>query len=73
MFTAHLTGIDPQITNLVPVLKSYWLTIHVSVLTASYGFFGLSLLKIIHIYYIAIGPKEETDYTVFNKEIEKTE
>ena len=30
MFTAHLTGIDPQITNLVPVLKSYWLTIHVS-------------------------------------------
>lgn len=42
MFTAHLTGIDPKITNLVPVLKSYWLTIHVSVLTASYGFFGLS-------------------------------
>ena len=44
MFTAHLTHIDPQITNLVPVLKSYWLTIHVSVLTASYGFFGLSAI-----------------------------
>ncbi len=44
MFTAHLTGIDPQITNLVPVLKSYWLTIHVSVLTASYGFFGLGAI-----------------------------
>ncbi len=44
MFTAHLTNIDPQITNLVPVLKSYWLTIHVSVLTASYGFFGLSAI-----------------------------
>ena len=44
MFTAHLTGIDPQITNLVPVLKSYWLTIHVSILTASYGFFGLSAI-----------------------------
>ena len=44
MFTAHLTSIDPQITNLVPVLKSYWLTIHVSVLTASYGFFGLSAI-----------------------------
>ena len=41
MFTAHLSGIDPQITNLVPVLKSYWLTIHVSIITASYGFFGL--------------------------------
>ncbi|HJE02928.1 cytochrome c biogenesis protein CcsA [Aliarcobacter thereius] len=44
MFTAHLTEIDPQITNLVPVLKSYWLTIHVSILTASYGFFGLSAI-----------------------------
>ena len=44
MFTAHLTSIDPQITNLVPVLKSYWLTIHVSILTASYGFFGLGAI-----------------------------
>jgi len=44
MFTAHLSDVDPQITNLVPVLKSYWLTIHVSILTASYGFFGLSAL-----------------------------
>jgi cytochrome c-type biogenesis protein CcsB len=44
MFTAHLTGIDPQITNLAPVLKSYWLTIHVSILTASYGFFGLGAI-----------------------------
>ena len=44
MFTAHLTHVDPQITNLVPVLKSYWLTIHVSILTASYGFFGVSAI-----------------------------
>lgn len=44
MFTAHLTDVDPQITSLVPVLKSYWLTIHVSILTASYGFFGLSAI-----------------------------
>ncbi len=44
MFTANLTTIDPQITNLVPVLKSYWLTIHVSILTASYGFFGLACI-----------------------------
>jgi cytochrome c-type biogenesis protein CcsB len=44
MFVAHLSWLDPQISNLVPVLKSYWLTIHVSVITASYGFFGLSAL-----------------------------
>ncbi|CAA6802712.1 MAG: Putative cytochrome C-type biogenesis protein [uncultured Campylobacterales bacterium] len=44
LFVAHLSWVDPQITHLVPVLKSYWLMIHVSVITASYGFFGLSFL-----------------------------
>jgi cytochrome c-type biogenesis protein CcsB len=38
---AHLSFMDPEITNLVPVLKSYWLTLHVSVITGSYGFLGL--------------------------------
>ena len=41
LFVAHLSWMDPQMTTLVPVLKSYWLNIHVSVITASYGFFGL--------------------------------
>jgi cytochrome c-type biogenesis protein CcsB len=44
LFTAHLSWMDPQITNLMPVLKSHWLTIHVSVITASYGFLGLCAL-----------------------------
>ncbi len=44
LFVAHLSWMDPQITNLVPVLKSYWLAIHVSVITSSYGFLGLSAL-----------------------------
>ena len=35
---------DPQITNLVPVLKSYWLTIHVSINSGSYGFLALAAL-----------------------------
>ncbi len=42
LFVAHLNWMNPEITPLVPVLKSYWLTIHVSIITASYGFFGLS-------------------------------
>ena len=42
LFTAHMNWLNPEITNLVPVLKSYWLTIHVATITASYGFFGLS-------------------------------
>jgi len=41
MFVAHLGHIDPEITNLVPVLKSFWLSIHVSIITASYGFLAL--------------------------------
>ena len=44
LFAAHLGWLDPQITTVVPVLKSYWLLIHVSVLTASYGFLGLAAI-----------------------------
>lgn len=44
LMVAHLSWMNPEITNLVPVLKSYWLTIHVSVITGSYGFLALSML-----------------------------
>lgn len=43
MYVAHLSWMNPEITNLVPVLKSYWLTIHVAIITASYGFLALGL------------------------------
>jgi len=41
LFVAHLSWMNPEITNLVPVLKSYWLTIHVAIITSSYGFLFL--------------------------------
>ncbi|WP_276882047.1 cytochrome c biogenesis protein [Campylobacter cuniculorum] len=44
LFVAHLGEMNPQITNLMPVLNSHWLSIHVSVITASYGFLGLCAL-----------------------------
>lgn len=44
LFVAHAGFMNPQITNLVPVLKSYWLNIHVSVITAGYGFLGLCFM-----------------------------
>jgi len=44
MLVAHLGNIDPQITPLVPVLHSFWLSVHVSVITASYGFLGVGAL-----------------------------
>jgi cytochrome c-type biogenesis protein CcsB len=44
LFVAHLNWMNPQVTNLVPVLNSYWLSIHVSMITGSYGFLGLGAL-----------------------------
>jgi len=41
LFVAHLSWMNPEITDLVPVLKSYWLTIHVAIITSSYGFLAL--------------------------------
>ncbi|MCW9067605.1 MAG: cytochrome c biogenesis protein CcsA, partial [Sulfurimonas sp.] len=61
LFVAHLSWLDPQITTLAPVLKSYWLTIHVSVITASYGFLGLStLLGFISLIFYIMLSKEST-------------
>jgi cytochrome c-type biogenesis protein CcsB len=42
LFVAHLNWMNPEITHLVPVLNSYWLMVHVAVITASYGFLGMS-------------------------------
>jgi cytochrome c-type biogenesis protein CcsB len=39
---AMLPTFDAAITPLVPVLSSYWLIIHVTIITASYGYLGLS-------------------------------
>ncbi|MDR1562166.1 MAG: cytochrome c biogenesis protein CcsA [Dysgonamonadaceae bacterium] len=44
LFVSGLSRLDPQISPLVPVLKSPWLMIHVAVIVAAYGFFGISLL-----------------------------
>ncbi len=41
---AMLSTFDPAIGPLVPVLASYWLIIHVTVITGSYGFLGLGSL-----------------------------
>jgi cytochrome c-type biogenesis protein CcsB len=37
LFSANLNFLDPQITNLVPVLKSYWLMVHVAIMVGSYA------------------------------------
>lgn len=49
--------LDPQITPLEPVLKSYWLMVHVGIITSSYGYFGLSaLISVISLIMFCIKP-----------------
>jgi len=61
IFGAYLGEVDPQITSLVPVLKSYWLSIHVSVITASYGFLGVgAILGLITLILYALRNKKRT-------------
>ena len=37
LWIAHQSWVDPSIANLVPVLDSYWLMVHVAVIVGSYG------------------------------------
>ncbi len=58
LFVAHLSWMNPEVTNLVPVLKSYWLTIHVAIITASYGFLALAaILGIINLFLFTLQNK----------------
>ncbi len=62
LMVAHLSFMDPEITNLVPVLKSYWLTLHVSVITGSYGFLGLgAILAIISMILLLLSDKNNVE------------
>ena len=44
LFVSGLNWMDPEISPLVPVLKSPWLMFHVAIIVAAYGFFGVSCL-----------------------------
>ena len=41
---AHQNWLDPEIANLQPVLNSWWMLVHVSIIVASYGPFSLSMI-----------------------------
>lgn len=61
LFVAGMSWMNPEITNLVPVLKSYWLIVHVAVITASYGFLAMgALLGMLNLVLMIIrNPKNE--------------
>ena len=62
LMVAHLNWLDPEITNLVPVLNSYWLMIHVAIITASYGFLSLgAVLGLFSLWLIILSNKNNLD------------
>jgi len=44
LMVAHWNWMDPSIGNLVPVLDSYWLMVHVAIIVASYGPFTIGMI-----------------------------
>ena len=60
LMVAHLNWLDPEITNIVPVLNSYWLMIHVSIITASYGFLALGAVLGLFSLWLIIFTNENT-------------
>jgi len=61
LMVAGMSWMNPEITNLVPVLKSYWLIVHVAIITASYGFLAMgALLGMLNLILIILrNPKNE--------------
>ena len=65
LVVAHLSFMNPQLTNLVPVLQSHWLTLHVSIIIGSYGFLGLgAVVGFIVLFLNIISTKKNKAYIV---------
>jgi cytochrome c-type biogenesis protein CcsB len=71
LMVSHLNWLDPEVTNIVPVLNSYWLMIHVAIITASYGFVGLGALLgfLVLVIYIFINDKNKAKLNSTIKEL----
>ena len=41
---AHQNWLDPEIANIQPVLNSWWLLVHTSIIVSAYGPFGLGMI-----------------------------
>ncbi|ARV06335.1 cytochrome C biogenesis protein [Polaribacter sp. SA4-10] len=56
---AHQNWLDPEIANLQPVLNSWWLLVHVSIIVASYGPFSLAMILGIFALFLMIFTNEK--------------
>ncbi|WP_223843689.1 cytochrome c biogenesis protein [Blattabacterium cuenoti] len=73
LMISHGSMMDPEINNLVPVLKSHWLIIHVATIASSYGFFftGSLLGFLVLILYILRNYFYHNFYEKIQENIEK--
>src|SRR5699024_1793982 len=71
LMVSHWNWMDPSIGNLEPVLDSYWIMIHTSVIVASYGPFTLgAILGIVALWLMIFTNKKNKDKMKLNvKEI----
>ncbi len=57
---AHMSFVNPEISNLVAVLKSYWLVIHVAGIISGAGFLGLgSMISLLVLILFILRDKEK--------------
>ncbi|EGV43880.2 cytochrome C biogenesis protein [Bizionia argentinensis JUB59] len=67
LMVAHWNWMDPAIANLQPVLDSYWLMIHVSIIVASYGPFTLGMiLGLVVLFLMIFTTKNNKDKMLIN-------
>ncbi|MGJ8744982.1 cytochrome c biogenesis protein CcsA [Polaribacter sp.] len=61
---AHQNWLDPEIANLQPVLNSWWLMVHVSIIVASYGPFSLGMILGIFALFLIIFTNEKNKHKI---------
>ena len=67
LMIAHWNWMDPAIANLQPVLNSYWLMIHVSIIVGSYGPFALGMiLGVVSLFLMVFTNKKNKDKMLLN-------
>ncbi|GAB2499644.1 cytochrome c biogenesis protein CcsA [Algoriphagus taiwanensis] len=58
LFVSFLDWLNPEITNLMPVLNSYWLKIHVAIIVSGYAPLALSaIIGLLCLFFLIFKPK----------------
>ncbi len=65
LFFAHQNWLDPEIANLVPVLNSWWLYVHVSIIVASYGPLAMGMILGIFVMFLMIFTTQKNKKKMF--------